>query len=389
MKSFLQMIVTLYMMCSSGFALGSALPNRHFWVGYNEPWFGDSNGNDIYWNWLSANPVVGQAFPDYPAPLVDSQFGATEGVLPGYFSAMKAGNAKIVRIWLFPLLQGIKPSDPPSMPQTVSLTDDFWDHLEKVLETARANRLRVYLTALNGVDMANVFGLQPFLETYFRDLLLNLNGETDAFKTKVLLPLLEKLEAYNQNHPGVLYAFDLMNESDAPAIVGYYSIDDARSWISDMASFVKAHSSLPVTASAGYGYAVEEITAGFYSGLGLDFYDAHVYANSGRYPGQRALCARVRLDGLQIVLGEYGQRSQRFDDGLQVRATANFLNGARNSCFSSALAWKFEATNRPSDEDPAPQYWFSYVRRNPDGSLNPGSLVFRPAYNVIRAFGQR
>ncbi len=391
--AFVKLAVFSPIICCSGLALSSPLPNRGFWVGYNEAWFGDASGDDLYWNWLSDNPVVGQAFA-YPAdsPLVLSRFDATKGVLPSYFSAMRAGNAKIVRIWLFPLLQGIQPSsyappNPPATPQTVGLTSDFLQNLERVLDVARVNGLRVYLTALNGVDMANVFGANPFMETYFRDLLLNVNGETNAFKAHVLRPLLHKLDAYNRRHPGVLYAFDVINEMEGPVSVGYLSIAEARNWIRDMALFVKAHSSLPVTASAGYGYAVQEITFGLYSGLGLDFYDAHIYSDSGTYPGQSALCARVRRDRSQIILGEYGQSTPVFDDRRQVRATVNFLKGAKRSCFSSALAWKFETPNRASDEDPAPQYWFSYVRRNDDGSLNPHSLAFRPAYNAVKSFG--
>jgi hypothetical protein len=141
-----------------------------------------------------------------------------------------------------------------------------------------------------------------------------------------------------------------------------------------MASFVKANISLPVTSSAGFGYGVQEITFGLYSGLGLDFYDVHIYADFGRYAGQVELCNKVRADGLQIILGEYGQSSPVFDDGLQALTTSSFLFGAQHSCFSSALAWKFEATN---------QNWFTYLLR---GNLY-GNLTFRPAYYVIKAFG--
>ena len=46
---------------------------------------------------------------------------------------------------------------------------------------------------------------------------------------------------------------------------------------------------LPVTSSAGWGYALQEIMFGLFSGLGLDFYDLHVYADWGQYRGDRAV----------------------------------------------------------------------------------------------------
>jgi len=121
--------------------------------------------------------------------------------------------------------------------------------------------------------------------------------------------------------------------------------------------------------SAGLGYAVQEITLGLFSGLGLDFYDLHFYADSGQYSGQSALCDKVSADKVSIVLGEYGQQSQTYSDSIQLGATTNFLEGARTSCFSAALAWKYEDPN---------QTWFTYLK--PDGT-------FRPAYYFIQSYG--
>ena len=87
------------------------------------------------------------------------------------------------------------------------------------------------------------------------------------------------------------------------------------------------------------------------------------------FPGVTSLCNRVSADGVPIILGEYGQKSQTVDDNLQYWTTANFLNTAKTHCFSAALAWMYQTKLTP---------WFTYLK--PD-------LTFRPAYYVIQYYG--
>jgi len=245
------------------------------------------------------------------------------------------------------------------------------NNLKTVLLSAKNHGLRVYVTALNGNDMKAVVGYAP-LQNYFTNLLLNKYGEREAFKTNALDPLLKFMNQFNSLYPNVIYAFDLINEIEAPLNSSYFPNywTGARDWIQNMTAFVKSTSPwLPVTSTAGWGYAVQEITFGLFSGLGLDFYDLHVYADSGQYSGETALCNKVSTDRVPIILGEYGQNSQTYSDSIQYSATANFLYGAKTHCFSAALAWKYESPNQP---------WFTYLK--PDGT-------FRPAYSIIQYFG--
>src|SRR5262249_31659867 len=143
----------------------------------------------------------------------------------------------------------------------------------------------------------------------------------------------------------VVYAFDLINEIEAPLNSAYsnFGWTEARAWIKNMTDYVKLISPwLPVTSSAGWGWAVQEITLGLFSGLDLDFYDLHVYSDSGQYSGQTALCNKVSADRVPIILGEYGQKSHTYSDAIQTTATFNFIYGAKTHCFWAALAWKYE-----------------------------------------------
>jgi hypothetical protein len=379
MKAILRRIAALYLLCASTSAFGGS-----FTVGYDEAWFADH-----YPNWLASNP----SFYDtnlHQFVNVPSQFSATLSVMDKWFDGMAKGGAKIVRIWVFPGLQGIELnlSNSPGS-QTVGLTLDSMrepedsmrkpeliGNLKTVFKLAKHHGLMLQVVALNGVDMQAAVGTP--LQAYFENLLLNIGGERDTFKTKVLLPLLKLL---NENR-NVVYGLDLINEIEATFISNppyFANFPAAQDFIKDMAAFVKSNSSLRVTSStggAGGNLAVFEIVSGLFSGLGLDFYDVHFYADGGVLPSVvTGLCNKVSEDGVQIILGEYGQSllNTSTDDILQSLTTANFLYTAKTTCFSAALAWMYEINKIPTQV-----YFLTYLR--PNGTL-------RPAYNVIQSFG--
>jgi hypothetical protein len=247
------------------------------------------------------------------------------------------------------------------------------------LLSANRHGLTVYLTALNGNDMAAAVGT-PLLKAYFGNLLNN-SAERGAFKDNVLGPVLDCLnqfhDRFNAIYPNGIYGLDLINEIEAPLNAGYFPTSwlGARDFIQDMAAFVKRNSPwLRVTSSAGYGNAVLEITLGLFSGLGLNSYDVHVYADWGQYPGVTWLCNKVSADQVPVILGEYGQKSQIVDDNLQYWTTANFLYGAKTHCFSAAFAWKYEDPN---------QTWFAYFSIA-DPINNPKAGTFRPSHSILR-----
>lgn len=338
MKAISRWLTALCLSCAPTLALGGPLPGLGtFSVGYNEGWFNERYG-------------------------VDLTTGFDPRFIARMFDGMAKGGATIVRIFPFTALQGIVLG--PYAPQTQGLNPQLIVNLRTVLSLARERQLKVYVTLLNSGDMRYASGA---MRDYFWNLISNKYGERDAFKSKVLAPLLSVL---NQNRD-VVYALDVMNEIEAALDSGYFPNNwiGARSWIQNMAAYVKPRSPwLAVTATAGWGYAVQELTLGLFSGLGLDFYDVHVYSDSGQYPGLTALCNKAASDQVPIILGEYGQKSQTISDSLQYNATANFLYGAKTHCFVSALAWKYETI----------QLWLTYLR--PNGT-------FRPAYGLVQAFG--
>jgi hypothetical protein len=423
MKTMLRWASALCMLSVSTIASAGSLLTG-FRVGYNEPWI-----ENYYGNWLATNPFFGPCGTPPPGGTCPT----TSGLVNNMFSGMAQGKAKIVRIWLFPALQGMCIGPVSCDPSNPAFTSEFLGNLESVFQLAQRYNLKLYITALNAGDAATVANPNncpvpvgpksppycPTVSTFYN----NVFSSATAYENSVLVPVLNLMSRYQ----GVIYGFDLINEIESAINAGYFSFSwiGARTWIQNMTKFVKTHRCptnaipscsmigdwLPVTSSAGGGFAVQELTFGFFSGLGLNFYDVHIYKDSGTYSGQTWLCLRtVFVDHLPIVLGEYGQKSTTVDDGIQNTATTNFLNGAIgaiNSCFSSALAWKYELTFVPSSPFRAPELSYLDINTTPGlpttGGLSPppcptninpnlnhtavpGPACARPAYTIIQSF---
>ena len=317
------------------------MPNPSFLVGYDEGWFNTGYGTDL---------------------TTSFDLDVVKGVLDG----IVAGGGHVVRLWLFEFREGIVIGD--TTPQTQGVDPALLDNLEKVLDAARARGLWVYLTALEGNEIEAIADIDEALKDYYWNLLNNDYGEGDAFDDLVLEPLLERLD----DHQDVIYGLDLMNEIEAPRSAGMWTdpVNGPRGWMQSTAAFVKAHSPwLRVTSTAGWSGAQYDIAGGFFSGLGLDFYDLHMYSDDGSYDGATAVCDRAALDGVPVILGEYGQLSEDvIDDTLQYDVTGAFLYTANDLCFDAALAWRY---------DYGPSCW-DFVRE--DGS-------YRPAVAIVQAYG--
>lgn len=305
-----------------------------FTLGYNEAWFGPSYASDLTTNFDLA------------------RVNAT-------FDGIVAGGGRVVRVWLFELLEGIAVG--PTPPRIGDVSPTLLANLELVLQAARARGLGVYLTALDGNAMPEEAG--PTRDLYW-NMLNGAYGEADAYETKVLAPTLARIAPYAD----VLYAFDLVNEIEAPRHRGFWAdpIGGPRAYLQRSIAFVKARAPwLKVTASAGHDTAAYDLAFGLFSGVGFDFYDLHVYSDQGTIPNLGNVCSKAAADGIPVILGEFGQLAHVDDDTLQANVTTTFVNAAKGSCFKGALAWRYDA---------AESYW-RFIR--PDGSPRPAVAVMK------------
>jgi hypothetical protein len=251
----------------------------------------------------------------------------------------------------------------------VGLVPGFLDHVETVCKSARRLGIKVYWTGLEG----NWFWARSTRAANIDyNILQNKFGEQDAFHDAALGPVLDLLSRY----PDTVFGYDVMNECVGSVSTWMWSDGwtGARRWIAAEAAFIHARApGIAVTASAGWGSAADDLCGGRFSGLGLDFFDIHVYADSGQIP--RALDLRMLSwrTGTRLVLGEFGQSSKSLDDKVQERATKAFLANARALGCVAALAWRLD------DQRPSVPGYVPYLSFYANGAP-------RPALADVRAF---
>ena len=320
------------------------MPTQSFLIGYNEAWWASNFGTGL---------------------TTKFDLAYVKKVLDG----IRAGGGHVVRLWVWEIPQGFGYAGAPPYTKD-ALSKEFLDNFEAIVREARKRALWVYPTLLDANTIAKISG---DIHTWGVALLNDTGGAQADFNAKVVAPFLTMLEAHKDN----VFGIDVINEIQAAYKNGVYADKTAgpRGFIQREAAFLHAKAPwLKVTASAGWpddvfkSGAQWDIGNGFYSGLGLDFYDLHAYYDDGAFPGATNLCNRAALDGVPVYLGEFGQKTHSNDDTLQYNVTAKFLNNAKGLCFKGAFAWRF---------DPA-EAWWNYVRAD---------FSERPAVTVMKVFG--
>ncbi|PKQ27700.1 MAG: hypothetical protein CVT63_06595 [Candidatus Anoxymicrobium japonicum] len=257
-----------------------------------------------------------------------------------YFQDMRKMNLNIVRIWLFENLEGLKFD---SGDNVSGLDATLITNLRDTIAIAKANNIQLYLTLLNGCDVNSFeFPLSADHQT-LRNRLINIiqdPGKRATYLNNAVGPLAAAFKGESQ-----IYAFDVINEcegavtgADGNIIGPGVSWDTMRSFILGTVTKIKsADATRQVTSTSGW-HDWNNVMNGKFSGLGLDFYDFHVYDSAGYIPEYSTL----NLDK-PAILGEYGQKQNTsWDDTLQNDATRNFLTNCRNKGYDAgSLIWTY------------------------------------------------
>lgn len=328
-------------------ARAQALPG--FALGFNQAWFAGDYGHDLA---RSFDPIAADIL----------------------FGKMAQAGARVVRMWAF---EGEEKEALvfEASTRVRGLFPGFLDNVETVCDLARRHGLEVYWTLFDG----NWHWARGTHASHVHfNILNNKYGEGDSFNYRALAPFLERLA----RHRDVIFALDLMNEVQGSVATWYWpdGWTGARRWIARTCAFAKARAPwLRVTASAGWHTGPADLASGLFSGLGLDFYDLHVYDDQGRIPNAFALRLLSWSTGRQIVLGEFGQATAREDDLLQHAVTARFIANARALRFAGALGWRFD------DERPWNPQWVPYHSYLRGGRPRPAVQAVRDAAAQVGA----
>jgi Ricin-type beta-trefoil lectin domain-like/Cellulase (glycosyl hydrolase family 5) len=223
----------------------------------------------------------------------------------------------VVRLWLFQDDQGCNLDGNGNV---TSVTQTFWTNLDNTVQLAANNHIALYMTLNNG--------RADFQEN---STLLN------DFINNALIPLINR---YKGN--SAVFAIDAMNEIDGTVAgsSGNYTTTgstwaQAQQYMKTVAAAI--HGADPnrlVTTSTGW-HTWTNIQ--MFKGLGLDFYDFHVYADDGYVP----TVASLDVDK-PIYMGESGQSTDEFNDALQNTAETNFLSNTDTGGYAGLGIWDYD-----------------------------------------------
>tara|TARA_R110002072_G_scaffold7156_1_gene39288 strand:- start:1250 stop:2323 length:1074 start_codon:yes stop_codon:yes gene_type:complete len=281
-------------------------------IGYNQGWIDGSYGHDL-----------------------TDRFDA--GAWARILRRTRTGGGSVVRIWLLEgkakegvIWDGHRPA---------GVDPTLLSNLHALIAMAETERVQIYWALLDG-NWPEHWAKGVDSERQF-NVLNDRFGYGTEFRERVLAPILQVLG----ERPQVNYAFDMLNEVQGGVSAGFWPDGwrGARRFMAETSAFVRAHApALKVTASSGHHTAAWDLLRGRFDRVGLDFYDVHVYSDTGKIRYGWFLARHARRKGLPIVLGEFGQASKSVDPALQARVVRRSLADAKRLGFAAALAWRLE-----------------------------------------------
>lgn len=329
--------------------------NAEFNVGFNQAW-------------LKSNYAHQWTDKDYDQSEVKRLLDLTQ----------KAGS-KTIRMWLF------EGADSNALiwkdGKVAGLHPDFLKNFQHFLTEAKARGIKVYPTLFSPGALDD--SKDRAINERWWNLYNNKQGAMDAFQTNALEPLM-KLINKSENKDSV-FGIDVANEIDTGVLHDKFE----NGW-SGANAFIcglkKKINPIPVTSSIGWGKAIikKEHGIGIHRGAEniildpnpypncVDFWDIHIYRDSGEIKNCEAIKALSEKYKKKIYLGEFGQDSKRFDHELQKTNAENFIKNAKQCGFSGALAWRLSDVR----DGVNPEARFSLEAN--------GKNNMRPAYEVIR-----
>jgi hypothetical protein len=289
--------------------------NEEFIFGINLPWFQGLYGHDLG--------------PSQHMPVAVPWYEEHRDEVSQNFSDIAAIGFSHVRVWLMEGAEGWVVD--PRTNLLTELHEVFLTNLEDLVERAKAEGVKLYL-CFNDKWMQLIGGERqpiPYPSPY-RD-----PAQADAYLRHAVQPLTRLLSGKE-----AVFAFDITNEIESEvseeAGDNQISVDQAKQFVRRNVEAVKAAAPERLVSCGSGWHGYEPLRQGHYSGLGLDFYDAHIYQDDGEVLSAESLS----LDR-PIILGEFGQGATVEDDTLQKNADVAFVRNAFNSGYAGCFVWAY------------------------------------------------
>ncbi len=277
-----------------------------------------------------------------------------------YFEHMRNQfKAWVVRIWVFEGCEGLSFGA-----GAISMDATIRTNVQRVLSLANSKDLYVYWCLLTSGPEHPGFNKDIDIIRSAR------NAASSPFLNGALRSFCQAIQGNDRT-----FAIDVMNEPEKYTTRGGVTWSDIRGYVRECCGKIKGYlgaSILVSCGSAGTGWVNASSvidTLKQYVGLGLDFYDYHIYNDSGELPmsydamykALQDLSPPLTLDK-PCIIGEFGQHRNGFLDEFQKGVVTNFMRQAWHLGFGGCLVWNYNHRD------------FDYSQRN---DAHRHSLIYR------------
>jgi len=279
------------------------LLEKDFIYGVNLPWFDGQYDHD-----LGPNPQ----HPDWGVWYDQTKVSR-------YFGDIRSIGFQVVRVWLMERAEGLLVDKDGII---TGLHDTFLTNLDDLVERARDQNLRLYLC------LSTTWGDVKYPSPVVSD------KQQAAYLERAVKPLVKRLRDNK-----VVFAIDVFNEIESEVrddAKQKATIAQARNFIRNSVQAVKAADPKRLVSAGSGWHGWKPVQDGQYKGLGLDFYDIHVYSDDGYLPHVREL----NVDK-PVIVGECGQAAKRDDDEVQRKAVTGFLRNASAKGYAGCFVWAY------------------------------------------------
>jgi len=322
--------------------------SKNYWIfGTNIPWIGPGYGHD-----LGLDPLHPDWGRSYDNPQLKADFNQ-------YLKNCKENGMHVIRIWLFERSEGLIFDNSGAV---VMIEDGMLNNILDVMNKIGENDLYVYWTLTSSWKGPE----------RNRRYLITDPVKRHSYISNAIIPLIGTLKS--SRYFDRVFAIDIHNEIENEikwtangSWGGEITWEQAYEYINAVSAAIKsAAPKLLVTSSSGY-HGLENIKAGRFNNLNLDFLDGHVYTDSGKL---KYSWKELNVNK-PVLIGEIGQNSDKWDDELQNKAVGNLINEAWNKGYAGVLQW-----------------CYGYPGTDEIHSLVYSNGSFRPVASTMRKFDE-
>lgn len=293
----------------TGHSAKTRIARSDFLFGVNLPWFDGAYGHDL--GREAQHPNYGVWY----------DVKGNSDKVSSYFNDIDAIGFRVVRVWLMERSEGWEVDKDGII---TKLNDAFLRNVDDVVARAKANHVKLYLCLTTGCGEID-------FPSHLKD-----PKQQKAYLENCVKPLAKRFKGND-----TIFAFDIINEieSELRDSVGpdKIDIDQAKAFIRNNVKAIKSEDPKRLVSSGSNWDMVQH-----FKGLGLDFYDIHVYRDDSHLPNVQDF-----MVDRPIIVGEFGVGTKKDnDDALQQKVVVAFMKNALERGYAGCFVWAYGPRER-------------------------------------------